>query len=40
MNNRVTVSYMGQYFDVTNYYPYGMLYADLNSYDCANYSDL
>ena len=30
----------GQYFDVTNYYPYGMPYADLNCYDCANYSDL
>ena len=37
-NNRVTVSYTGQYFDVTNYYPYGMPYADLNGYDRYKYS--
>ena len=30
----------GQYFNVTNYYTYAMPYADLNCYDCANYSDL
>ena len=37
-NNRVTVSHTGQYFDVTNYYPYGMPYADLNGYDRYKYS--